>query len=105
MDTRRHSGQARQPCGAARGRLRPVDGQTAEALQPDDAVLLGGGLPRDAAPVLLTRRELDRLLVQLTTAPFSAAAYDGLRTYLAGPGRRAQAAYDRVCTSAPPAGR
>lgn len=97
MDTRRDSGQARQPRGAARGGLRPVDGQAADALQPDDALLLGGGL--------LARRELDRLLVQLTAAPFSAAAYDGLRTYLAGPGRRAQAAYERVCASAAPAGR
>lgn len=103
MDTRRDSGQARQPRGAARGGLRPVDGQAADALQPDDALLLGGGLLRDAAAVLLARRELDRLLVQLTTAPFSAAAYDGLRTYLAGP-RRAQAAYDRVCASTAPAG-
>ena len=99
MDTRRDSGQAGQPCGAARGGLRPVDGQAADALQPD------GGLLRDAAAVLLARRELDRLLVQLTTAPFSAAANDGLRTYLAGPGRRAQAAYDRVCASTAPAGR
>ena len=82
MDTRRDSGQAGQPRGAARGGLRPVDAQASDALQPD------GGL-----------------LVQLTTAPFSVAAYDGLRTYLAGPGRQAQAAYDRVCASTPPAGR
>ena len=33
MDTRRDSGQARQPRAAARGGLRPVDGQAADALE------------------------------------------------------------------------
>jgi hypothetical protein len=64
-----------------------------------------GGLLRDAAALLTARRELDALLVQLTAAPFSAAAYEGLRAYLAGSGRRAQAAYARVCASTGTAGR
>jgi len=98
MDTRRDSGQPGQPRGAARGGWRPVDAQTADPLQPD------GGLLKEAAAVLRARQEPDRLLVQLTTAPFNVAGHDGLRTCLAGPGRRAQAAYDRVCASTPPAG-
>lgn len=55
-----------------------------------------GALLRDAATVLTARRRLDALLVQLTTHPFNAAAYDGLRAYLAGPADRAAAAYVRV---------
>lgn len=99
MDIGRDSGRAAQKSDAGRGGLRPVEGQSDGSLGCD------GGLLRDAASVLLARRELDGLLVQLTAAPFSAAAYDGLRTYLAGPGRRAQAAYARVCASTGPTGR
>lgn len=97
MDSRRDSDPAmeRPADRGARGlrALEPLGGKPAEPLELD------GGLLRDAAAVLTARRELDALLVQLTAAPFSAAAYDGLRTYLAGPGRRAQAAYARVCAS------
>lgn len=96
MDIGRDSGRAAQQSDAGRSGLRRVDGRSDGSLGCDDELL------RDAASVLLARRELDRLLVQLTAAPFSAGAYDGLRTYLAGPGRRAQAAYARVCASTGP---
>lgn len=96
MDIGRDSGRAAQQSATGRGGLRPVDGQPDGYLKCDD------GLLRDAVSVLLARQELDRLLEQLTAAPFSAAAYDGLRTYLAGPDRQAQAAYARVCASTGP---
>jgi len=100
MDTRRDSDPAvKRPAADRDGRaLRAVE--PTELLQVDDV-----GLLRDAAALLTARHELDGLLVQLTAAPFSAAAYDGLRAYLAGSGRRAQAAYARVCASTGTAGR
>lgn len=58
-----------------------------------------GALLRDAATVLTARRCLDGLLAQLAAQPFSCAAYDGLRVYLAGPADRAVAAYLRVCVA------
>ena len=99
MDTRRDSDPAvkravdRDGCA-----LRAVE--PTEPLHADDLDLL-----RDAAALLTARQELDALLVQLTTAPFSGAAHDGLRAYLAGSGRRAQAAYARLCSSTGTAGR
>ena len=80
MDSRRDNRQAAQPSDAGRDGLRPVVGQF------DGSLGCNGGLLRDAVSVLLARRELDRLLVQLTTAPFSVAAYDGLRTTWPAPG-------------------
>ncbi len=74
-------------------------GRAVRAVQPSDPMQVDVGLLRDTAALLTARRELDELLVQLTAAPFSSAAYDGLRAYLAGSGRRAQAAYARVCAS------
>ena len=99
MDTRRDGDPAvkravdRDGCA-----LRAVE--PTEPLHADDLDLL-----RDAAALLTARQELDALLVQLTTAPFSGAAYDGLRAYMAGSGRRAQAAYARLCSSTGTAGR
>ena len=58
-----------------------------------------GTLLRDAATVLSARRCLDGLVAQLAAQPFSGAAYEGLRVYLAGPADRAVAAYLRVCTA------
>jgi len=78
------------------GRLTVLSGLAA---RPDaDGVLL-----RDAATVLTARRCLDALLAQLAAQPFSCAAYEGMRVYLAGPADRAVAAYLRVCV--PTAGR
>lgn len=66
------------------------------AVGPDAAT---GALLRDAATVLTARRCLDGLLTQLAAQPFSCAAYEGLRIYLAGPADRAAAAYLRVCVA------
>ena len=66
---------------------------------------LDGALLRDAAAVLSARRDLDALLAQLAAQPFSAAAYGGLRAWLAGPADRALAAYQRLCTSTTVRGR
>jgi hypothetical protein len=60
----------------------------------EDAALL-----RDAAAVLIARRELDGLLTELAAQPFSVGAYSGLRAYLAGPAETAAAAYQRVCAA------
>ena len=100
MDTRRDSDPAvKRPPADRDGRaLHAVE--PTEPLPVDDVELL-----RDAAALLTARQELDALLVQLAAAPFSGAAYDGLRAYLAGSGRRAQAAYARVCASTATAGR
>jgi hypothetical protein len=107
MDTRCDSDPAMERPPADRGGrgLRAVE--PAEPLQVGDGLLqvddgllqVDAGLLRDAAAVLTARRELDALLVQLAVVPFSAAAYDALRAYLAGSGRRAQAAYSRLCAS------
>ena len=100
MDTRRNGDPAVERPAADR------DGRALRAVEPteprpsDDV-----GLLRDAAALLTARQELDALLVQLTAAPFSATAYDGLRAYLAGSGRRAQAAYARVSASTGTPGR
>ena len=100
MDTRRDSDPAvKRPTADRDGRaLRAVE--PTEPRPGDDVDLL-----RDAAALLTARQELDALLVQLATAPFSGAAYDGLRAYLAGSGQRAQAAYARVCASTGATGR
>jgi hypothetical protein len=107
MDTRRASGSAVDRSAAAAadraGRvLRHVEQLAGEQAGSPG---LDGGLLRDAATVLLTRRVLDGLLVQLTAAPSRAADYDGLRSYLAGLGRPAQAPYASVCASPGLAGR
>lgn len=74
------------------GRLTVLSGLAA---RPDAA----GALLRDAATVLTARRCLDGLLAQLAGQPFSCAAYEGMRVYLAGPADRAVAAYLRVCVA------
>lgn len=99
MDTTCDSNPAMERPAADRG------GRGLRAVEPTEPLQADVGLLRDAAAVLTARRELDGLLVQLTASPFSAAAYDGLRAYLAGSGRRAQAAYARVCASTGAAGR
>ena len=66
------------------------------AVPPETAT---GTLLRDAATVLTARRCLDGLVAQLAAQPFSGAAYEGLRVYLAGPADRAVAAYLRVCAA------
>jgi hypothetical protein len=99
MDTRRDNESALERPTADRA------GRGLRAVEPVDSLQVDVDLLRDAAALLTARQELDALLVQLTAAPFSAAAYDGLRAYLAGSGRRAQAAYARVCASTGTAGR
>ncbi len=74
------------------GRLTVLSGLAA---RPD----ADGALLRDAATVLTARRCLDGLLAQLAAQPFSCAAYEGMRVYLAGPADRAVAAYLRVCVA------
>jgi hypothetical protein len=96
MDTRRDGDSDVTRPTADRDALRAV-----EATVPWHDV----GLLRDAAALLTARQELDALLVQLTAAPFSATAYDGLRAYLAGSGRRTQVAYARLCASTGTVGR
>ncbi len=64
-----------------------------EAVRKDLALL------RDAAMLVTARQRLDGLLLQLTVNPFDPAAYRGLGSYLAGPGVRALAAYERVSAS------
>ena len=100
MDTRRDSDPAVKRPTADRDGLALRAVESTEPLQVDDVDLL-----RDAAALLTARRELDALLVQLATAPFSGTAYDGLRAHRAGSGRRAQAAYARLCSSTGTAGR
>jgi hypothetical protein len=100
MDTRRDSDPAVKRPTADR------DGRALRAVEPTEPLQVDGvDLLRDAAALLTARQELDALLVQLATAPFSGAAYDGLRAYLAGSGQRAQAAYARVCASTGTTGR
>jgi hypothetical protein len=98
MDTRRDNESALQRPTADR------HGSGLRVVEPVAVLQVDVDLLRDAAALLTARQELDALLVQLTAAPFCAAAYDGLRTYLAGSGRRAQDAYARVCASTGTAG-
>lgn len=88
--------------GARAGEHEPPPGPLLHAVDTLIAYEFGqdAALLNDAAAVLTARRELDGLLAELAAQPFSAAAYSGLRAYLAGPADRALAAYERVCASA-----